>query len=338
LSEDTKCIAVIGDNSTIAGTGSGRVQPAYVITPEQGIENALKEAGLSSVTVQYNDGSDIDSATALASSCDVAVVNVATTCGEGNDRETLALGDGQDELVQAILAANPRTVVSVVAPGPVLMPWSKQVPAVLMSWLPGQEAGNALADVLFGKLSPSARLHVTMPNKDNEVAFTREQYPGVGFPHPIATYSEGLFVGYRYYEANYITPNFCFGHGLSYTSFKYDDVQQVQVTKKSSNAGVLVHLSVDITNTGTVDSNEVAQLYVSYPSSLAEEPAKQLKSFQKVLIKASETATVVFELTERDLSIWNTDKHAWELVNGTFEAVVGASSCTTGNALKFEIA
>ncbi len=144
----------------------------------------------------YNAGTNVTEATALAQKCTYAVVVVATTSSEGSDRENLSLGNGQDELVTTVLAVNPRTIVSVRSPGAVLMPWAAQVPAVLLSWLPGQEAGNALADVLFGAVNPSARSPVTMPNKDNEVGFTKAEYPGVGEP-PQAEYLEGLLIGYR---------------------------------------------------------------------------------------------------------------------------------------------
>lgn len=321
-------IAVIGDDSTVSGTGSGHVTPAYVITPEQGIRNALDAAGYSSIIVEYNNGKDTASATALASQSDIVIVNVATTCGEGNDRSTLALGDGQDDLVAAIVAANPRTVVSVVSPGPVLMPWSKEVPAIIESWLPGQEAGNGLADVLFGKVNPSARLHVTMPNKDNEINFSEMQYPGIGHP-PSAYYTEGLLIGYRYYDAHQITPNFCFGHGLSYTSFDYSNVR---VTPQDSDVAAIV--SVDITNTGYLAGAEIPQLYVSFPAQ-AKEPPKLLKGFVKVELDVSQKRTVEFQLTRRDLSIWDVKIHDWKVIPGEYTAHVGASSCDLKGSVTF---
>ena len=189
-----ECIAVFGDETTVSGGGSGHVNPAYVITPTQGITAAL--AGTSTQVI-YNAGTDLTEAATLAAKCGTAVVVVATTSTEGSDRPTLALGHNQDELVSAVVAANPRTIVSVRSPGAVLMPWVPSVPAVLLSWLPGQEAGNALADVLFGTVNPSARTPVTMPNKDNEVGFSAAQMPGVGQP-PEATYLEQLLIGYRY--------------------------------------------------------------------------------------------------------------------------------------------
>jgi beta-glucosidase len=187
------CIAVFGDETTVSGGGSGHVNPAYVITPAQGIANALVGT---STEVIYNAGTDPTEILALAQKCTYAVVVVATTSSEGSDRADLSLGNGQDDLVTTVLAANPRTIVSVRSPGAVLMPWAAQVPAVLLSWLPGQEAGNGLADVLFGAVNPSARCPVTMPNKDNEVGFSQAEYPGVGEP-PQAEYLEGLLIGYR---------------------------------------------------------------------------------------------------------------------------------------------
>jgi beta-glucosidase len=187
-------VAVFGDETTVSGGGSGHVNPAYVITPTQGILNAL--AGTNTQVI-YNAGTDLTEATALAQKCGTAVVVVATTSSEGSDRKDLSLGNGQDELVTTVAAANARTIVSVRSPGAVLMPWVAQVPAVLLSWLPGQEAGNGLADVLFGAVNPSARSPVTMPNKDNEVGFSKAEYPGVGVP-PKAEYLEELLIGYRY--------------------------------------------------------------------------------------------------------------------------------------------
>ena len=190
------CIAVFGDETTVSGGGSGHVFPAYVITPSQGIKNALNEKG-GQTKVIYNSGEILDDAIKLAQQCATSIVVVATSSTEAVDRPTLELGNNQDELVASIAKANPRTVVVVNAPGAVLLPWHDQVPSILISWLPGQEAGNAIADVLFGAVNPSGRLPVTMPNKENEVGFTPEQFPGTGNP-PESSYIEELLIGYRY--------------------------------------------------------------------------------------------------------------------------------------------
>jgi len=195
VSELGPCIAVFGDETTVSGGGSGHVTPAYVVTPTQGIQNVLNEKG-SPTKVIYNSGEKLDDAIKLAQQCATSIVVVATSSTEAMDRPSLQLGNNQDELVTSIAEANPHTVVVVNTPGAVLMPWHDQVPSILISWLPGQEAGNAIADVLFGVVNPSGRLPVTMPNKENEVGFTPDQFPGTGSP-PEASYVEELLIGYR---------------------------------------------------------------------------------------------------------------------------------------------
>jgi beta-glucosidase len=191
-----ECIAVFGDEDTVTGGGSGAVTPPYIITPAMGIRMALE--GMN-VDVIYNSGTDLAAATNLAKNCATSIVVVATTSSEGHDRENLSLGDNFNNLVAAVAAVNPNTIVDVRAPGAVLMPWANLVPAILVSWFGGQEAGNGLADILFGKVNPSARLPITMPNKENEIEFTKSQYPGIGVP-PKAHYTEELLIGYRFAE------------------------------------------------------------------------------------------------------------------------------------------
>lgn len=327
------CVAVIGDADTVAGGGSGHVNGPYVITPAQGIVNALAGAGVSTTKVLYNDGQDVNAAADLAKQCSVAVVVVATTSSEGSDRETLALSGNQDALIASVAAANPKTIVSMNIPGAILMPWLDQVPAVLASWMPGQEAGNALADILFGKVNPSARLPVTMPNKDNEVGFTRSEFPGTGIP-PEANYDETLLIGYRWYDAYNVTPRFPFGHGLSYTTFSYS---QLQLTPLSAKAEVLpsnrievrslpvVSLRFLVRNTGKVDGDEITQVYLAYPAA-ANEPPRQLRAFKKVSIPAGNHQEVTLSLKKDDCAVWNTEKDAWEILAGEYTVFVGASS------------
>lgn len=327
-------IAVIGDDSIVGGSGSGKVESAYVITPAQGITAAVADAGYAdSVTVTFSNGKDTAEASSLAASSDVVVVLVSTTSGEANDRPTLSLGDEQDDLVRTVVAANPKTVVAVTTPGACLMPWADEVPSIVVSWLPGQEAGNGLADVLFGVVNPSARLHVTIPNMDNEIGFSREQYPGKGFP-PEADYIEELLVGYRYYEAKGIEPVFPFGHGLSYTTFSYSGISFESGAPGTDTA---VTVSVTLKNTGDIFGDEIAQLYVTYPASAAE-PPNQLKAFSKIGLNAGESKTVSFEVQKRELSIWDSDTHSWKLVSGTFIAKVGGSSRDTSSVeISFDI-
>jgi beta-glucosidase len=187
------CLAVFGDEETISGGGSGAVRAPYIITPSMGIAAALADT---KTTVIYNNGKDLSEVTSLAQKCNTAVVVVATTTTEGKDRDSLALADADNTLITTVASVNSRTIVDVRPPGAVLMPWVNQVPAILISWFGGQEAGNGLADVLFGKVNPSARLPITMPNKENEIGFSKSQYPGIGVP-PKAHYTEELLIGYR---------------------------------------------------------------------------------------------------------------------------------------------
>lgn len=322
------CIAVFGDEKTVSGGGSGHVNPAYVITPKDGIAAALAKVG-SSTKVIYNSGSDLSAAQSLAQQCNTAVVVVATNACEGSDRKDLSLGDEQNALVSTVAANNKRTIVAVNTPGAVLLPFTSEVSAMLINWLPGQEAGNALADVLFGLVNPSGRLSVTLPNKENEVGFSKRQYPGIGFP-PEAYYTEELLIGYRWYDANDVNPLYPFGHGLSYTTFDYQAISgkfnRISSKVKSDRAAETVGtVSLTITNTGKFEGAEVAQLYVQYPK-LAQEPPKQLRNFQKISLKPNESKVVQFTVTDRDIAIWNSDADAWEVKSGVYNFFVGASS------------
>lgn len=187
-----KKLAVIGmaspESAVVHAGGSGSVQPSYIADPLSGISNTAG-AGAS---VVFKDGADLDAAEAAAGAADYAIVFVATLSGEGADRDSLSLDDGcgscqgnpgkQNELVKRVAAANKKTIVVASVPGAVLMPWSQHVAAILTNFMPGQQAGNAIADVLFGKVNPSAKLPVTMPNLENEMNFTRAQWPGL--PNP----------------------------------------------------------------------------------------------------------------------------------------------------------
>jgi len=315
------------------GHGSGEVEPSHYISPLVGIR-AVAGAG---AEVYYDDGSDLERAVAVAKEADYAIVFVGASASEGDDRKSLSL-DGlcttfvfglliscqgndanQNSMVETIANVNPRTIVVASVPGAVLMPWSGQVPAVIVNFMPGQEVGNALADVLFGIENPSARLPITMPNTANDLGMTPGQWPGEldtnGIPH--STYSEKLLVGYRYYDAHNIsfTLGFPFGHGLSYTSFRYSDLVVDSRT-----------VIFRVANVGLVPGQEIAQLYLAFPSSAGEAPL-QLKGFRKTaLLTPGEAETVRLPLRARDLSIWDVSTHKWALVKGTFKLRVGASS------------
>jgi beta-glucosidase len=258
------------------------------------------------------------------------------TESEAADRASLNLPSAQNELISAVAAANPHTVVVVDAGAPVTMPWINQVSSVVDAWYPGESNGTALASVLFGQTDPSGHLPVTFPTDLSQVpASTPSEFPGTGGE---VQYSEGIDVGYRYYDANNETPMFPFGYGLSYTTFSYShlSVTPGQVQNGTSNPGTpacgcngqsgkQVTVSATVTNTGKVAGSDVAQLYLNDPAASGE-PPRQLKGFQKVTLRPGQSTTVHFTLSGQDLSYWDNTANGWVLPDGTFGVYVGDSS------------
>eukprot|EP00049_Salpingoeca_infusionum_P023640 m.13209 g.13209 ORF g.13209 m.13209 type:complete len:698 (+) comp5915_c1_seq1:277-2370(+) len=324
LTSTVKTIAVIGAQAstkvTVHGGGSGSVQPPYVITPLQGIYNRLSinsapvasACNAENVCVLYDDGSNTTTSAKVASMADVALVFVATSSSEGSDRANLQFGGGQDDLVTVVAANQRNTVVVGTTPGAVLLPWSEDVSAILINFMPGQELGNAVADVLFGDVNPSGRLPLTFPNVENEVGFTTRQYPGLNNAAQ-AYYDEGLFVGYRWYTQHGVTPKYPFGHGLSYTTFEFSGLTASQAS-----------VQFTVKNTGSVSGAVVPQLYLEFPAS-ANEPPMQLKGFTKVELSAGDQTQVTLNLKDRDFSIWDVSTHSWLKQSGTYTAHVGMS-------------
>lgn len=319
-----KSIAVIGPAAAKAVTGGGGsslVDPLYTVDPVGGIRN---RAG-AKVTVDFAYGNDISQAVSLAKAADVAILMIGDTDSEGHDHP-ISLSGNQNQLVQAVIAANPHSVVVLKSGSAVLMPWADEVPAILEAWYPGEEDGNAVAAVLFGDCNPSGKLPITFPKSLADIpADTPEQYPGVG---GVARYSEGVFVGYRHYDANGITPLFAFGHGLSYTSFSYKDLvispTDVSFRDKYSQT---VGIDLDVTNTGNLTGAEVIQLYVGMPSTNAiPQPPKQLKGFQKVVLAPGKKSHVHLALQAQALSYWDVKSHGWAIAPGAYQIMVGSSS------------
>ncbi len=287
----------------------------------------------------------IAQAVAAAKSASTAVVVVSDdTESEAADRASLNLPSAQNELISAVAAANPHTVVVVDAGAPVTMPWINQVSSVVDAWYPGESNGTALASVLFGQTDPSGHLPVTFPTDLSQVpASTPAQFPGTGGE---VQYSEGIDVGYRYYDANNETPLFPFGYGLSYTNFRYSNLSVTprQVMNGTSNPGTpacgcngqsgkQVTVSATVTNTGQVAGSDVAQLYLNDPAA-AGEPPRQLKGFQKVTLKPGQSTTVHFTLSGQDLSYWDDTANGWVLPDGTFGVDVGDSSALANLPLR----
>ena len=207
-------------------------------------------------------------------------------------------------LIEAVAAANPRTVVVIQSGGPVLTPWRKRVGAVLEAWYPGSEGGSAIARVLFGAVDAQGRLPVTFPRSEADLptAGDDDAYPGVG---DIVTYDEGLLVGYRHYDANRIRPAYEFGHGLSYTRFRFSDLRINSAGRGSAKRrGAVAKVSVAVTNIGDRRGVAVPQLYLGLPSRPAvPEPPKALKGFKRVELAPKRTRRVRFELDRRALSV-----------------------------------
>lgn len=310
-------IALIGPFSGRAMTGGGgssRVDPILTVNPLEGMQHFLGER----VKVFQYDGRDIDSAVALAHAVGRVVLMLGDFQTEGRDHP-IALQGNQDELAKAVLAANPRTVVVLKSGGPVFMPWVDQAPAILEAWYPGEEDGNAVPAVLFGKVNPSGKLPITFPERDADLPQrTPEQYPGV---NNTERYSEGIFMGYRWYDEEHIKPLFPFGYGLSYTSFVYKNLKIVP------ESGDRVSVTFTITNTGKRRGAEVAELYVGLPSSPeVPEPPKELKGFERVELAPGRSATAHFLLDREALSYWDIHTHGWKMLSGKFQIYAASSS------------
>ncbi len=261
----------------------------------------------------------MDRAVAAAREADVAIVVVGTNSDwetEGRDRRDLRLPGQQDELIERIVAVNPSTVVVVNAGAPVEMPWVASAQSILVPWFPGEEGAEALVDVLLGEVDPSGRLSITLPARLEDTP-AHPFYPGEGGQ---VRYGEGLLVGYRHYDTNAVEPLFCFGHGLSYTTFEHRDLQ---VDAAGSAA---FDVNVTVANTGARAGAEVVQLYVRALSPAVPGPDKALEAFARVELQPGETRALRLSLDQRAFSRWDVAARRWAIQPGDYELLVGASS------------
>ena len=281
---------------------------------------------------------------AIAAAADAVVVAVGfapPTEGEGYDR-TFALPWGQDALIETVAAANPRTVVALTGGGGMdVRRWLDKVPALLHTWYPGQEGGTAIAEIVFGKHNPEGKLPVSFDRSWEENPSAPYYYPikgadktlhvtepgraPVDYVVPTVKYKDGLMVGYRYWTTTGKHPLYPFGFGLSYTTFSFSKLEVPEIAA----SGVTVPVSFDVTNTGNVAGAEVAQLYVSDPSSKATRPERELKGFEKVRLAPGETKRVTLNLDARAFSYWDEAAHKWTIDPGKFVIRVGDSSENT---------
>ncbi|MFP5208627.1 MAG: glycoside hydrolase family 3 C-terminal domain-containing protein [Acidobacteriota bacterium] len=312
-------VAVIGESGGVApkieGGGSSGANPPYIITPSEAIQ---KRSG---AQVSYADGSNTEAAAEFARGAGIAIVFVHTEESEGRDRPDLKLPGNQNALVEAVAAANPRTIVVLNTGGPVLMPWADKVAGIVEAWYPGQEDGNALAAILYGDVDPSGKLPLTFPRSAEALpTASQEQWPGVnGLSH----YTEGLNVGYRWYDATHTVPLFPFGFGLSYTTFRLSHI--VVAPQKSAAAETSALVRVDVANTGRRAGAEVVEVYVGHPAADGE-PPHLLRGFAKVELQPGETKPVSITLDARSFSIYDAAAHRWTFRPGTYEILAGTSS------------
>ncbi|WP_216634059.1 glycoside hydrolase family 3 C-terminal domain-containing protein [Hymenobacter taeanensis] len=344
LSKTVKSIAVIGQNATrenSLGGGSAQVKAKYEITPLQGLKNELGNQvnityaqGYKIARNQKADPQMIAEAVAAAKAADVVVYVGGSTHGydytkwsdnaydaEGFDKPDMNMPFGQDELIQAVLKANPNTVVVLMGGGPIdVSAWAGQTKSIVEAWYPGMEGGNAIAHVLFGDVNPSGKLPFTFPVKlEDSPAQKLGEYPSTPGNPLKQTYKEDIFVGYRYFDTYNVAPQFAFGHGLSYTTFKYSGLT---VTPGSKSATV----KLTVSNNGKTAGAEVVQVYVKDEKASVKRPEKELKGFEKVFLKPGESKVVTLTLDQNAFQYYDEGKKQWVLEPGKFDVLVGSSS------------
>lgn len=338
LSKDAGRILIVGQReyaeiACLGGGGSSKVDPLYTVPPVEGLNDVIASLG-GSATVESvivaRDLSNLDEVTAAAGEADVVLAMVGLIATEGADRPDLCLPDGQDRIVEAAVAANPRTVVVLKNSSPVLMPWIDSVPAVLEAWNQGAEDGHVVADLLLGVANPSGKVPTTYPRRPEDVLDAGDpvRYPGTdeGEGYPTIRYTERHEVGYRWYQAQGIEPLFPFGFGLSYTTFEVGDVT---VDPGAAPGTDPITVRATVTNTGDVAGAEVVQVYVGLPGELGR-PPKRLVGFAKSKLEpgASQQVEIIVDpaATNHPLSVWSDAKRDFVVASGEYVVYVGTSS------------
>jgi beta-glucosidase len=378
-----KNVALFGINGydlIAGGTGSGDVNKAYKVSLAQGLNNAgyRVDPELQNAYISYladysakhpkkgfiqefmnptppasEYAIDNDLLTKKAAADDIAVLSIGRNAGEGRDRklpDDYYLSDTEKVVIAAVanaFHAQHKKVVVVLNIGGVIdvMQWRDHVDAILLAWQPGLEGGDAITDVLSGKVDPSGKLATTFPAKYEDVPSAKD-FPGKEFPEQATTgmmgmkripaevtYEEGIYVGYRYYSTFNIKPAYEFGYGLSYTSFTYSNLQLSSTTFKGR-----LTATVTVTNSGQVPGKEVVQLYVSAPSGTLDKPAEELRAFGKTgLLQPGQSGTLTFVLTAADLASFDTPSTSWIAAGGQYTVKVGASSADIKQTATFTL-
>jgi beta-glucosidase len=350
--DDIKSIAVIGNNATkknaLGGFGAG-VKTKREVTPLEGLKNRLPEG----IQINYAEGylerysndektklgditldgpvtidelepAMLEEAINAAKNSDVAIVFAGSNRDyetEASDRASLKLPFGQEELISKVLEVNPNTIVVIIAGAPFdINSIEEKSSALVWSWFNGSEGGNALADVLLGNVNPSGKLPWTMPKKlEDSPAHATNSFPG----GETVTYSEGILVGYRWFDTKNIEPLYPFGYGLSYTNFEFSGLK---TDKEVYNTSDIIEVTFSLKNSGEMDGKEVAQLYISNPDSQVEKAAQELKGFKKVFVKSGASENVTILLPAKELAYYNEVKKEWLVEPGTYNIKIGNSS------------
>lgn len=365
---NTKRILVVGENAIkpmTVGGGSSSLKVQKEISPLEGLQNRLANTDITisyqrgyvgDVTSEYNgvklkvdlnesrtEDQLVADAVNAARDADYVIIfgglnkSDYQDC-EGHDRKEYALPYNQDKLINALAAANKNVVYVNISGNAVAMPWVDRVPAIVQGWFIGSEAGEALASVLVGDTNPSGKLPFTWHASLQDVgAHKLDAYPGIWREdHKIIDeeYKESIYVGYRWADKEKTKPTFAFGHGLSYTTFKYD---KATIDKKVMDMNGTLTVTVPVTNRGAREGAEVVQLYISDLKSSLPRPVKELKGFSKVKLAPGETREVTFTITKDALSFYDDTRHEWVAEPGKFEVLVAASSADIKSKISFEL-
>jgi beta-glucosidase len=346
---NAKPIAVIGayaDNAASGGGGSARMAPLNTLSPLGALAERIGNRTILQF-LKFVPGTDLSKsdpattgaglladAAALARECDLALVFARDFETEGADRVTITLPNEQDELINAVVRANPRTVVVLNTGCMVLLnSWADSVPAIVQAWYSGADDGNVVADVLLGDVNPSGKLPITFPRKREDTGIvTAEQYPGANGK---GVYSEGVFIGYRHFDKENIAPQFTFGHGLSYTTFEYGNLK---LSRNRIKAGESLTVELPLKNTGRREGAEVVQFYVQDLQASVPRPLKELKAFEKVMLRPGETKPVRVTLDLRSMAFYDVTKKQWTVEPGQFKVMAGSSSRDIRVSAEFEVA
>ena len=324
-----KTVAIIGAFATAPryqGAGSSQVNPIRVSNAHDELVKLTDKDSIRYAAGYGPDGATtddlIDEAIQEAKSSDVAILFIGLPGSyesEGIDRSSLDLPAGHNRLIEAVSAQQPNLVVILMNGSAVTMPWVDKVPAVVEAWLGGQAGGGAIADVLTGRVNPSGKLAESFPLRLEDTP----SYPDFPGRNGEANYGEGIFIGYRHYDARKLSPLFPFGFGLSYTAFAYSDLRVAPAVVRDTQS---VTVQVKVKNTGRMAGKEVVQVYIRELSAGVVRPEKELKAFTKVTLDAGEEKTVNFQLEQRDFACYDTLRHDWTVAPGKFEILIGASS------------